>query len=124
MIDIIETVIAEINEVDGLKKKVYRKWPARPAKGPSCLVQRISATPVFTDASGAEIRTQLVYSIEVNAKDADEADRLASDIIDRLARFNLHRSGDMELYDDISRNWRRIITVMGTVDVRGNTFTD
>jgi len=123
MIDIIEDIVTELNQVDGLNKKVYRKWPSKAAKGPSCLVQRISAVPTFTDADGSEVTVQLTYSIEVNAKDADEADRLASDIIDRMAGYNLHRSGDVELYDDISRNWRRIITVHGTVDRRGNTFT-
>ncbi len=124
MIDIIADVFEQVNSIEAVKGKVYRKWPKTKAKLPSCLISRISAIPIQTDADGSEIKAQLAYSIDINATDADEADRIAEEVTDRLSRYNLHRTGDTEFYDDTFRAWRRVITVYGTVDKRGNTFTD
>ena len=124
MIDIIQDIFEQINGIEAVQGRVYRKWPKTKAKLPSVLISRISAIPTQTDADGSEVAAQLTYSIDINATDADAADAIAEAIGDRLARYNLHRSGDTEFYDDTFRAHRRILTFYAVVDARGNTFTN
>lgn len=124
MIDIIQDIFEQVNGIEAVQGRVYRKWPKTKAKLPSVLITRISAVPVRTDADGNEIAAQLTYSIDVNAADADAADAIAEVIGDRLARYNFHRSGDTEFFDDTFRAHRRVMTYYGIVDTRGNTFTN
>lgn len=123
MIDALQTIVEVIRTVDGFNNRVYRRWPKTNAVVPSCLISRISAYPTQTDADGNEIKVQLTYSVDINAKSADQADMLAEQVIDKLAQYNFHRTGDTDFYDDAVKASRRILTFMGTVDVRGNTFT-
>ena len=122
MIDVLPSIIDAISPIEALGGRVYRRWPKTKAKTPACIVSRISATPTLTDADGSEIIAQMVYSIDINASDADQADAIAEQVIDRLAGYNFHRTGDMDFYDDALRVYRRILTFMGSVDRRGNTF--
>lgn len=124
MIDILESIVEILRTVDGFNNRVYRRWPKTNAVNPSCLVSRISATPTLSDADGSEVIVQFAYSIDINADTADEADTLASEVIDRLGTINFHRTGDMDFYDDSFGAYRRILTFMGSVDKRGNTFTN
>lgn len=124
MIDVIQDIFEQVNAIEAVHGHVYRKWPKTKAKLPSVLISRISAVPVRTDADGSELAAQLTYSIDVNAADADAADAIAEVIGDRLARYNFHRSGDTEFYDDTFKAHRRILTFYAIVDIRGNTFTN
>jgi len=123
MIDALEDLVTVLGRLEGLQGRVYRRWPKKKAVMPCCLISRISATPTFTDADGGEVIATLTYSIDINAVTPDEADAIASRVIDALAQYNFHRTGDMDFYDDQLRASRRILTFMGTVDKRGNTFT-
>ena len=123
MIDVIQSIIQELDGIDALHGHIYRRWPRTKVIVPSCIVSRISATPILTDADGTEIITRLVYAVDVNASSADEADALAEKVTDRLSRYNFHRTGDADLYDDITKTSRRAMSFMGTVDIRGKTFT-
>ena len=124
MIDVLESLVEQIRTIEGFEDRVYRKWPKTKPRFPCCLIYRISAVPTLTDGDGREIRTQLVYSADISGHDPDEADTLAEQVIDILAAFNFHRTGDMEFYDDLTRASRRVLTFMGEVDIRGNTYTN
>lgn len=123
MIDVLPSIVQELSGIEAFHGRVYRRWPKAKAAVPSCLVSRISATPAFTDADGSEVIMRLVYAIDVNAKSAEEADALAEEVVDRLARYNFHRTGDTDLYDPAMGAYRRVLSMMGTVDKRGQTFT-
>lgn len=122
MIDVLPSIIGAISPIEALGGRVYRRWPKTKAKTPACIVSRISGNPTLTDADGSEVIAQMVYSIDINADDADQADAIGEQVVDRLAGYNFHRTGDMDFYDDQLRVYRRILTFMGTVDRRGNTF--
>jgi len=124
MIDVLESIVEIITGIQDFDGRVYRKWPQKKATVPSCLISRISASPLSTDADGQEMAVRFVYSVDVNASTPDQADELAGKVIDALAEYNFHRQGDTDFYDDAMRSYRRILTFMGTVDLRGNTFTD
>ena len=123
MIDITNDVIRILGEIDGLNGRVYRRWPKKDAKMPAVLVSRVGGYAKFTDTDGSEVIADLTYSIDINAKNQEDADRLVSEVLDVLGGYNLHRTGLTDFYDDILRVYRVILTVSGTVDKRGNTFT-
>lgn len=125
MIDVIDSIIQTIKTVEDLEGRVYRRWPK--VKGgvamPACLVSHISRQPVLTDANGSEIRVRCTYSIDINTKTQNDADSIAEDVIDALAGYNFHTTGYTDIYDEVLGVYRVIMTVSGTVDKRGNTFT-
>jgi len=125
MIDIVDDVVAVCKAVEALDGHVYRRWPkvAKKTPMPACLISRMGASPVFTDADGSEVVVRLTYSIDINAESQEQADGIAEQVADGLARYNLHRTGFTDFYDDALRVYRVILTVTGTVDRRGNTFS-
>lgn len=123
MIDVLPSIVEQLNTVSGFNGRVYRKWPKKIVTKPSCLVSRISAFPVLTDENGGEVIATLTYSVDINAESADRCDELAAEVIDALASISFHRTGDSDFYDDTIKAARRILTFMGTVDTRGQTFT-
>lgn len=123
MIDIIDDIIAILNEIEDLDGRVYRRWPKKKVKMPAVLVSRISGNVQMSDADGSEVIANLTYSIDVNADSQDVADVLVSKAVNALSRYNLHRTGLTDFYDDELRVYRAIITLSVTVDRRGNTFT-
>jgi len=123
LIDIIDDIIAILNEIEDLDGRVYRRWPKKKAKMPAVLVSRISGNVQMSDADGSEVIANLTYSIDVNADSQDVADVLVSKAVNALSRYNLHRTGLTDFYDDELRVYRAIITLSVTVDRRGNTFT-
>ena len=124
MIDALADIVEIITAIQGFNGHVYRRWPKTKPKMPACIISRISATPTFTDSDGSEVITSMTFSVDINATDADQADTLASQVIDALGGYNFHRTGDMDFYDDALRVSRRILTFMGSMDRRGNTFTN
>jgi len=123
MIDVLPSIVERINAIQGFNGRVYRRWPKKKVAMPSCIISRISGHPKLTDADGSEIIATLTYSVDINAADADKADELAEQVIDTLAGINFHRTGDTDFYDETTKASRRILTFMGDVDMRGNTFT-
>jgi len=123
LIDIIDDIIAILNEIEDLDGRVYRRWPKKKVKMPAVLVSRISGNVQMSDADGSEVIANLTYSIDVNADSQDVADVLVSKAVNALSRYNLHRTGLTDFYDDELRVYRAIITLSVTVDRRGNTFT-
>lgn len=123
MIDIIDDVIREIRSIEAVGDSVYRRWPKKKVAMPAVLVSRMGATPVFTDADGQEVIMTLYYSIDINADVQEDAESITAQVVDKLARYNLHRTGIQDFYDDALKVYRVILTVGGTVDRRGNTFT-
>lgn len=125
MIDIVDDVVAVCKSVEALNGHVYRRWPkvSRKTPMPACIVSRVGSAPVFTDADGSEVVVRLTYSVDVNAESQEEADGIAEQVVDGLARYNLHRTGFTDFFDDALKVYRVIITVSGTIDKRGNTFT-
>ena len=125
MIDITDDIVRILEGIDELDGRVYRKWPKTTATTmPAVLVSRTGGSPRLTDADGSEVIASLVYSIDINASSLKDADRLASEVADRMARHNLHRTGISDFYDDVLRVYRVILTFSGQVDRRGNTFTE
>ena len=123
MIDITNDVIEAIGSIEGLEGKVYRRWPKKKVSTPAVLVSRVGGSTKLSDADGTEIMATLTYSIDINTDKLEDADRFASETADALSRYNLHRTGLTDFYDDVLRVYRVILTVSGTVDKRGNTFT-
>ena len=123
MIDIIDDVIREIRSIESVGDNVYRRWPKKKVAMPAVLVSRMGATPVFTDADGQEVIMTLYYSIDINANVQEDVESITAQVVDKLARYNLHRTGIQDFYDDALKVYRVILTVSGTVDRRGNTFS-
>ena len=124
MIDITDDVIGILSEIDGIEGRVYRRWPKTKVRMPAILVSRISGVATLTDADGSEIIANLTYSIDINAEDLKAVDRIASETVDALSMYNMHRTGMTDFYDDFRRVYRVILTFNGTIDKRGNTFTN
>lgn len=123
MIDVIGTVVSAVAAIEEVDGRAYRRWPRKKVQMPAVLVSHMGRNPVLTDADGSEIVTELSYSIDINAEDQGTADIVTEKVCDALARYNLHAVGHTDFYDDQYRVYRSIITVSGTVDIRGNTFT-
>ena len=123
MIDITDQVVGIIEGIEGLDGRVFRRYPKKKVALPAVLVSRVGGNPTFSDADGSEVIASLTYSIDINAEDIRTADRLTAEVVDALARYNLHRTGLTDFYDDVLKVYRVILTFTGTVDKRGNTFT-
>ena len=123
MIDIMDSIIATLGSIEELDGRVYRRWPRKDVRMPAALVSHMGRMPMLTDEEGMELLTSLTYSIDINAKDLETADRVTEKVINALARYNMHTSGQVDFYDDQLRVYRSILTVGGVVDIRGNTFT-
>ncbi len=123
MIEIIDDVIGLVRTVPELGGRVYRVWPKKKLKMPAALVSRIGGNPTFTDADGSEVIANVAYSVDINAEDLATLDSIVEQVADLLSTYNLHRTGLTEFYDDQLQVHRVILTVSGTVDIRGNTFT-
>ena len=123
MIDIIDSIISTLGEIEELGGRVYRRWPRKDVTMPAALVSHMGRMPILTDEDGTEIQTSLTYSIDINARDQETTDRVTEKAINALARYNMHTSGHVDFYDDQLRVYRSILTVGGLVDIRGNTFT-
>lgn len=124
MIDVLESLVEQLRTINEFDGRIYRRWPKKNVTLPSCIISRISGYTKLSDDQGEEIVAELVYSVDINAKTADEVDMLADSVANVLARYNFHRTGDTDLYDDNAKASRRVLTFMGTVDKRGNTFTN
>ena len=124
MIDVLPSIVSILRNVPGFHSRVYRKWPAKDTKLPYCVVGRVSTTVPVSDHDGSEVIAYLTYSVDINADSFTNTDKLAEDAVNALAGFNIHRTGDTELYDDSARIYRRILTVSVAVDRRGNTFKE
>lgn len=124
MIDVIGSIVGRIGAIEGFEGRVYRRWPKTKAKTPSCIVSRVSGHPTLIDEDGQEVIATLVYSVDVNADDPDQADALAEQVIDALGGMNFTRTGDTDFYDGEMRASRRVLTFIGTVDTRGQPFTN
>lgn len=123
MIDITDDVVKILNAEPELKGKVYRRWPKKSLKMPAVLVSRIGGNPIQTDADGSEVIATLTYSVDINANTQEKADSLTAIASDALSRYNLHRAGMTDFYDEVLQVYRVILTLTVTVDKRGNTFT-
>jgi len=124
MIEIINDVIESLGSIEALNGRVYRHWPKKGLSFPSILVSRISGTTKLSDADGSEIQATLTYSLDIVCESQADLDAIASEAADIMAGYNLHRTGLVDLYDDQHRIYRTVLTVSGTVDKRGNTFTN
>jgi len=125
MIDVTDQIIEILEGIEELEGKVYRRYPKHSAiPMPAVLVSRISGSTRLADADGSEIIASLTYSIDVNAVGIKDADRIASEVADAMSRYNFHRTGMTDFYDDVLRVYRVILTFTGQVDRRGNTFTE
>lgn len=125
MIDPTDYIIRILEDIEELDGRVYRRWPKHSATTmPAVLVSRIGGSARLTDADGTEIIASLVYSVDINASGLKDADRIASEVADAMARHNFHRTGINDFYDDVLRVYRVILTFSGQVDKRGNTFTE
>lgn len=123
MIDIIDTIVSEIADIEEVQGRAYRRWPKKNLAMPAVLISHMGRNPIYTDADGSEVVVDLSYSIDINAKDQESADIITEKVSDALARYNMHTVGHTDFYDDMLKVYRSIITVNGTVDIRGNTFT-
>lgn len=123
MIDVIDSVVKAVAGIDEVQGRAYRRWPKKNLAMPAVLISHMGRNPIFTDADGSEVVVDLTYSIDINAKDQETADLITEKVSDVLARYNLHTVGHTDFYDDMLKVYRSIITVNGTVDIRGNTFT-
>jgi len=123
MIDIINDIVSTVASIEEVGGRAYRRWPKKDLKMPAVLVSHIGRYPVQTDEDGSEVQMDLAYSIDINARDQETADRVTEKVVNALARYNMHTTGHTDFYDDNLRVYRAIITVSGVVDRRGNTFT-
>ncbi len=124
MIEIIDDVIRALSELDSFQGRVYRHWPRKNVATPAALVSRISGTVLLTEADGTEISARVTYSVDIISASQSDLDALAEEAADILARYNLHRTGTADYFDDSHKIYRTVLTVSGIVDKRGNTFRE
>lgn len=124
MIDVIDDVVGIVKGVPELGDRVYRRWPKKKVAMPAAFVSRAGLAPSLTDYDGSEVIASVAYTVDINATDMSTADAIASKVSDELAKYNLHRSGMTDYYDDQLQVYRIITTFTATVDKRGNTFTN
>lgn len=121
MIDITSQVIEVAKRMPGINW-AGRTYPQAKIKPPYIVVAPPYTVPDLTDADGSVIRAHLTYSIDVLATSSSEVDHYLSGLADRLARYNMHLTGQSDLFESSNNTYRISATFDGMVDRRGHTF--
>lgn len=122
MIDITSQVIEVAKRIPGIDGRAYRTYPQAKVKPPYIVVAPMGHMAELTDGDGSEIHARLTYSIDILATSPSEVDRYLSGLADRLARYNLHLTGQSPMFESSNSTYRVSTTFDGLVDRRGHTF--
>lgn len=119
VINITDQVVDICREVTG---RAYRAWPQTAPGTPYAVVSPIGRSVELYDRDGSEVRVRLTFSISVMADKPSQAEEVALDISERMAKINFHTTGYSDTYEEPNHFYRANLTVDGSVDKRGHTF--
>ena len=125
MIDITKTIIERLSDIQTVRGRVFREYPASDAMAamPYIVVGRSGHSTIQSADDGEEILAQVTYTARTYAHTAEESENIAHEMIRINNHMGINTIGYASpIYSELNHGYSVTVTFSAKVDRRGATF--